>query len=57
VPKVQIEIVVDDGLVDRIVETILDAARTGTIGDGKVWVQPVDNVYRIRTGETGSEAI
>ena len=57
VPKVQLEILVDEGLVDRVVQAIMDAARTGTIGDGKIWVTPVDNVHRIRTGETGSEAI
>ena len=57
VPKVQLEILVDESLVDRVVQAIMDAARTGTIGDGKIWVTPVDNVHRIRTGETGSEAI
>jgi nitrogen regulatory protein P-II 1 len=57
VPKVQIEIVVDDGLVDRVIDAIVNAARTGTIGDGKIWVTPVEAVQRIRTGETGGDAI
>ena len=57
VPKVQIEVVVDDGIVDRVVEAITTAARTGTIGDGKIWVTPADAIYRIRTGESGSEAL
>jgi nitrogen regulatory protein P-II 1 len=57
VPKVQVEIVVDDALVDRVIDAIVNAARTGTIGDGKIWVTPVDGVYRIRTGEAGAEAI
>jgi nitrogen regulatory protein P-II 1 len=57
VPKVQLEILADEPIVDRVVELIIETARTGTIGDGKIWVTPVDGVYRIRTGETGSEAI
>ena len=57
VPKVRIEVLVDDGLVDRVVQTVMDTARTGTIGDGKIWVVPVEAVHRIRTGEAGSEAI
>jgi nitrogen regulatory protein PII len=57
VPKVRIEILVDDGLVDRVVEAITESARTGSIGDGKIWVTPAEHVTRIRTGETGSEAI
>jgi nitrogen regulatory protein P-II 1 len=57
VPKVRIEIVVDDPDVDRIVETLMEAAKTGKIGDGKVWVLPVDAAYRIRTGESGADAI
>ena len=57
VPKVQLEILADDAIVDRVVEIILETARTGTIGDGKIWVTPVENVYRIRTGESGNEAI
>ena len=57
VPKVQLEILADDAIVDRVVEPIIETARTGTIGDGKIWVTPVDSVHRIRTGESGTEAI
>ncbi len=57
VPKVRLEVLVDDSLVDRVVQAIIDSARTGTIGDGKIWVTNADNVIRIRTGETGTEAI
>jgi nitrogen regulatory protein P-II 1 len=57
VPKVQIEILAEESIVDRVVQTIMETARTGTIGDGKIWVTPVDEVYRIRTGESGGEAI
>ena len=53
-PKVRIEILVDDGDVDRVVQQLLTTASTGKIGDGKVWVVPVENVWRIRTGEIGS---
>ncbi len=56
-PKVRIEIVLDDGLVDRAVEAILQAARTGRIGDGKIFISTVDEAIRIRTGETGVEAL
>jgi nitrogen regulatory protein PII len=57
VPKVRIEIVVDDHEVERVVERLLGTARTGQIGDGKVWVVPVDDVWRIRTGESGPDAL
>ena len=57
VPKVRIEVLSDDADVDRIVNLILETARTGKIGDGKVWVVPVDSVYRIRTGEAGPDAL
>jgi nitrogen regulatory protein P-II 1 len=57
VPKVRLDILVDDGDVDRVVQGILDAARTGKIGDGKVWVQPVEETWRIRTGESGPDAL
>ena len=57
VPKVQIELVVDDDDVVRLVDAIIEAARTGKIGDGKVWVVPVDDVYRVRTGERGGDAV
>jgi len=57
VPKVRLEVLADDDRVDVVVKTIVDAANTGKIGDGKVWVVPVESVTRVRTGETGSEAI
>jgi nitrogen regulatory protein P-II 1 len=57
VPKVRVEILVDDAEADRVVERLIDAARTGQIGDGKVWVVPVENVWRIRTGEVGTDAL
>ena len=57
VPKVRIEVLVEDEIADLVVEGIMEAARTGTIGDGKIWVTNADGVYRIRTGEVGAEAI
>ena len=57
VPKVRIEVVVDDSEVDRVVRLIVDAARTGRIGDGKVWTTPVEDLIRIRTGERGPDAL
>jgi nitrogen regulatory protein P-II 1 len=57
VPKVRIEIVVDDDVVREVVDTIIDTARSGKIGDGKVWVVPVEEIVRIRTGERGSDAV
>jgi nitrogen regulatory protein P-II 1 len=57
VPKVKLETLVEDAQAAEVVERIIDAARTGKIGDGKVWVEPVDNVFRIRTGEAGSDAL
>jgi nitrogen regulatory protein PII len=57
VPKVKLELVVDDGVVDQVIETLTSAAGTGKIGDGKVWVTSVDRLVRIRTGEEGAEAI
>jgi len=57
VPKVRIEVLVDDADADSVVTTIVDAANTGRIGDGKVWVVPVDSVVRVRTGEKGCEAL
>ncbi|HAO92650.1 MAG: transcriptional regulator [Deltaproteobacteria bacterium GWC2_56_8] len=56
-PKIKMEIVVKEDLVAKVVETIVTAARTGRIGDGKVFVLSVDEVVRIRTGERGEEAI
>jgi len=57
VAKVKVEIVVDDGMADKVVEVILTCAKTGKIGDGKVFVLPVEGVYRIRTGEQGPDAV
>ncbi|CAB4834424.1 MAG: P-II family nitrogen regulator [Actinobacteria bacterium] len=57
VPKVRIEIVVDDEQTDEVVSAIVSSAETGTIGDGKVWVIPVETVVRVRTGERGSDAL
>ena len=57
VPKVRLELLVADEDVDRVVEAVTRAARTATIGDGKVWVTPVDAAVRIRTGERGSDAL
>ena len=56
-PKVKIEIVVADGLAEQAIETIVNAARTGKIGDGKIFVSNVEQVIRIRTGENGEAAI
>jgi nitrogen regulatory protein P-II 1 len=56
-PKVRMEIVCEDADVDRIVGAIVQSAHTGTIGDGKYWVVPLDTVGRIRTGEVGSDAL
>jgi nitrogen regulatory protein P-II 1 len=56
-PKVKLEIIVSEDLVSRVVETIEKAARTGRIGDGKIFVTPVDEVVRIRTGERGEDAV
>ena len=56
-PKVKLEAAVADGVVDQVVEAIEKAARTGKIGDGKVFVQPLEQVIRIRTGETGDAAL
>jgi nitrogen regulatory protein P-II 1 len=57
VPKVRIEVVVDDAAVDDVVDAVVRAARTGKIGDGKVWVTPVEAIVRVRTGERGAEAL
>jgi nitrogen regulatory protein P-II 1 len=57
VPKVRVEVVVDDALLDKVVDAVVEAARTGKIGDGKVWVTPVETVVRVRTGERGTDAI
>ncbi|MGH3569869.1 MAG: P-II family nitrogen regulator [Pseudonocardia sp.] len=57
VPKVRVEVVADDLLAEKVVDAVVEAARTGKIGDGKVWVTPVENVVRVRTGERGTDAI
>lgn len=56
-PKVRIEVVIDDGDVEKVIETISNAAHTGKVGDGKIFVTNVEQVIRIRTGESGSEAV
>lgn len=56
-PKVKIEVVVDDVAVETVIDAIRKAAQTGRIGDGKIFVRPVEEVIRIRTGETGPDAI
>ena len=57
VPKVRVEVVADDALAEKVVDAVVEAARTGKIGDGKVWVTPVESVIRVRTGERGTDAI
>ncbi|GAA3801889.1 P-II family nitrogen regulator [Amycolatopsis tucumanensis] len=57
VQKLRVEVLLDDELVERAIEAVVGACRTGRIGDGKVWVTPVDTVVRVRTGERGSDAI
>jgi nitrogen regulatory protein P-II 1 len=57
VPKVRIEVVIDDEAVDRVIDAIVEGARTGKIGDGKVWVTPVERIVRVRTGEAGVDAL
>jgi nitrogen regulatory protein P-II 1 len=57
VPKVRVEVVTDDTTADKVVDAVVEAARTGKIGDGKVWVTPVDTIVRVRTGERGHDAI
>ena len=56
-PKVKVEVVVADAMTDQVVDAIIKAARTGKIGDGKIFVQHVEQVVRIRTGETGPDAV
>ncbi len=56
-PKIKIELVVSDEAVDKVVQTIIDESQTGSIGDGKIFVSEISNVYRIRTGEQGDAAI
>jgi nitrogen regulatory protein P-II 2 len=56
-PKVKLEVAVDGDMVDRVVEAISKSASTGKIGDGKIFISPIEQVIRIRTGETGAEAL
>ncbi len=56
-PKVKLEVAVDDSIVEQVIETVRNAANTGKIGDGKIFVYPVEQVIRIRTGESGPEAL
>lgn len=56
-PKVKIEVAIDDGIVEQVIEAVRNAANTGKIGDGKIFVYPVEQVIRIRTGESGVEAL
>ncbi|WP_020418294.1 P-II family nitrogen regulator [Amycolatopsis sp. ATCC 39116] len=57
VQKLRVEVLLDDELVERAIEAVVEACRTGRIGDGKVWVTPVDTVVRVRTGERGPDAL
>jgi len=57
VPKLRVEVLVDDEDVDDVLDVVVKAAQTGKIGDGKVWAIPVDTVIRVRTGETGPDAL
>ncbi len=57
IPKIRVEVLSDDADAETLVGVIIKSAGTGTIGDGKVWVAPLDSVARVRTGETGSAAI
>ncbi len=56
-PKAKIEVAVSDDIVERVVEAIVEAAKTGKVGDGKIFVTPLEHVCRIRTGETGNNAL
>jgi nitrogen regulatory protein P-II 1 len=57
VPKVRVEVVVDDAAVERVIDAVARAARSGKIGDGKVWVTPVESVVRVRTGDRDDAAL
>lgn len=57
VPKIRLEILVDDAQVDEVTNAIVDSAGTGKIGDGKVWIVPVEEIVRVRTGERGADAL
>jgi len=57
IPKIKIEVIVTDEIVEPVIQKIRDAANTGKLGDGKIFVLPVEQVIRVRTGETGSDAV
>jgi len=57
VPKIRVEVVVDEAQVNKTIDALIEAARTGKIGDGKIWVTPVETVVRVRTGERGLDAL
>lgn len=57
IPKIKLELIVPSSLADQVVQTIMKSARTGKIGDGKIFIMPIDDVVRIRTGESGEGAI
>jgi nitrogen regulatory protein P-II 1 len=57
VPKVRVEVVTDDPTAEKVLDAIAETARTGKIGDGKVWVTPIETVVRVRTGERGTDAL
>lgn len=57
VPKVRIEVLIEDSMINEVLNAIVDGAKTGKIGDGKVWAVPVDEVIRVRTGERGNDAL
>lgn len=56
-PKIKVEVICNDADLDKVIDTIADAARTGNIGDGKIWSAPLDRLMRVRSGERGEEAI
>jgi nitrogen regulatory protein P-II 1 len=56
-PKIKIEVIVADSIADKVIDTIMNAARTGQVGDGKIFVSTVEDVIRVRTGESGEEAL
>ena len=57
VPKIKVEVVVDDTIVEKVIQAIITAARTGRVGDGKIFISPIEDAVRIRTGERAAEAL
>lgn len=57
VPKIRIEIVIEESMLDRVIDTIVSSGQTGKIGDGKIWVLPVEELVRVRTNERGTDAL